>query len=336
MHHDTSFPLYHAQQQEHLPTQGPPSPPPSPRSRGGAREGNPAEQGWCCRLGTRGDGQKGDGVLDVRASSCRSDTGHQLCCSNAGGRHGALGAAPSTRADPVLWGCRVLCTRNPALVLPFGSPGRTAMHRALCAVLGQLQPSGLIFWEWCLEETEQSGPSVGASALARSAREDGVPSDTPHPASPRWLGEGPAAPHCCKGRAHPGELAVFAKGDQEKPPLYRLSSSCPLPAAQAQPGHAPQGWGAAPRRQLPPAAGSSLASAAALASPEVLLPSLCLGDSSDFTVTAAVWPEQREGSNVQSSTAPPMRKPPQGRWGKLRGAVSDKVGLEPNTAASQR
>lgn len=183
-------------------------------------------------MGPRGDGQKGDGVLDVRASSCRSGTGHRLCCSNAGGRHGMLGAVLGTGADPVPWGCRVVCTRTPVLALPLGSSGRTAMHRALCAALGRLQPSGLMFWEWCLEEMEQNAPRL--SALL------------PWPVVPARVGSHrtPLIPHRhvgwvndrqhripAEGEPAQGNLQSFAK-DQETPPLYWLSSSCPLPTAQ--------------------------------------------------------------------------------------------------------
>lgn len=184
-------------------------------------------------MGPRGDGQKGDGVLDVRASSCRSSTGHWLCCSNAGGRHGVLGAAPSTGADPVPWGCRVVCTRTPVLALPLGLLGRTATHRALHAALGRLQPSGMMFWECCLEEMEQNAPRL--SALL------------PWPAVPARVGSHrtPLIPHRhvgwvndqqhripAEGGPAQGNLQSFAKKDQETPPLYGLSSSYPLPTAQ--------------------------------------------------------------------------------------------------------
>ena len=90
MHHDTSFPLSRSRSAAGASANpgSPPGPPPSPRSPGGAGEGNSA---GCCRLGTRGEGWKGDGVLDVRASSSRLGTGHRLCGSDAGGRQGALG-----------------------------------------------------------------------------------------------------------------------------------------------------------------------------------------------------------------------------------------------------
>lgn len=175
------------------------------------------------------------------------------------------------------------------------------MHRALCAALVQQQPLGLTFLEWCPEETEQSAPSLSASALACGARKDGVPLDTPH----RHVGWMKDQQHhiAAKGEAIWGNLQTLQRGTKKLPTVSILLL---LPTAHhsGQPGHS--------------------------------APSFCLGDSSDFTMTAAVWPEQREVSNVQSRTSPLMRKPPQGSWGKLCGAVLDKVGLGPITAASQR
>lgn len=156
-----------------------------------------------------------------------------------GGRHRAPAAAPSTGADPIPWVWRVVFTRNPGRVVPFGPSGRTATHRAHCAVLQQVQPSGVTFWEWCLEETEQNAPSLGASALARGASEDGVPSDTPHPASPPCWVKDQQHRVAAKGEPVWGHSQSLQRGTEKPPPLFILL----LPPAQDRPGHAPWGWG---------------------------------------------------------------------------------------------
>lgn len=222
-----------------------------------------------------------------------------------------LGAALSTTADPIPWARRVICTRNPALGLPFLPSGRTAMHRALCAALVQQQPLGLTFLEWCPEEMEQSAPSLSASALACSARKDGVPLDTPH----RHVGWMKDQQHHIAAKGEPiwGNLQTLQRGTK-KPPSVLILLLLPTAHHSGQPGHSTRGWG-------PPLTTSPLLQQGPhlpprpLSPPRAAAPSLCLGDSSDFTVTVAVWPEQREVSNVQSRDIPTDEKATPGKLG---------------------
>lgn len=144
---------------------------------------------------------------------------------------------------------------------------------ALCAALGQLQPTGVTILGECLEETQQSAPSLGASALARSAGEDGVSLDTPHPTSPHWLGEGPLpcwlgegpslrwlgkGPFLAQRENKPEViLSLYKRGPRKNPSVSIIillpPDPCPGPA-----GMHSMGLGAAPHHHLPPAAGSSL------------------------------------------------------------------------------
>lgn len=114
------------------------------------------------------------------------------------------------------------------------------MHRALRAVLGQQQPLGLTFLEWCPEETEQSAPSLSASVLAHSDSEDGVPSDTPH----RYVGWMKDQQHHIAAKGEPiwGNLQTLQRGTK-KAPSVSILLLLPTAHCSEQLGHSPRGWG---------------------------------------------------------------------------------------------
>lgn len=143
--------------------------------------------------------------------------------------------------------------------------------------------------------------------------------------SPDCLCEGPAASDGCRGRACLGNLQSLQRGTQKRS-LWWITCPCP-----GEGGTRSSELGGCP---LPPAL--SCIRFLAHTSPKVLVPSPCLGDSSDGTVAAAVWPEESKASEVPGRTVPLVRKPPREGGGKLCRAASAKVGLESNSASQRQ
>lgn len=92
------------------------------------------------------------------------------------------------------------------------------MHRALCAVLGQLQPSGMKFWEWCL--VKQSAPLLvllpGPVVLVRMGSHQ-TPLIPCHHVG--WV-KGQQLCIAAKGEQVWGNSHSLQRGTKKKTPLY--------------------------------------------------------------------------------------------------------------------